>query len=80
MQEEVKWLRVSLENMLQEYEPISAGTKPVSQINPVVVHAMGEVGVDIKQQKPKEITEDLMRNSTKIVNMGCMDKTFCPTP
>jgi arsenate reductase (thioredoxin) len=79
MQEEVKWLRVSLENMLQEYEPISAGTKPVSQINPVVVHAMGEVGVDIKQQKPKDITEDLMRNSTKIVNMCCMDKTFCPT-
>jgi arsenate reductase (thioredoxin) len=79
MQEEVKWLRVSLENMLQEYEPISAGTKPVSQINPVVVQAMGEVGVDIKQQKPKDITEDLMRNSTKIVNMCCMDKTFCPT-
>jgi arsenate reductase (thioredoxin) len=61
------------------YEPMSAGTKPVSQINPVVVQAMGEVGVDIKQQKPKDITEDLMRNSTKIVNMGCMDKSFCLT-
>jgi protein-tyrosine-phosphatase len=42
------------------YESISAGTKPVSQINPVVVQAMDEVGVDIKQQKPKDITEDLM--------------------
>jgi arsenate reductase (thioredoxin) len=61
------------------YEPISAGTKPTSQINPIVVQAMDEVGVDIKQQKPKEITEDVMRNSTKIVNMGCMDKSFCPT-
>ena len=61
------------------YEPISAGTKPTSQINPIVVQAMDEVGVDIKQQKPKEITEDMMRNSTKIVNMGCMDKSFCPT-
>jgi protein-tyrosine-phosphatase len=61
------------------YEPISAGTKPTSQINPVVVEAMNEVGVDIKQQKPKDITEDMMRNSTKIVNMGCMDKSFCPT-
>jgi arsenate reductase (thioredoxin) len=61
------------------YEPMSVGTKPVSQINPVVVQAMGEVGVDIKQQKPKDITEDLMRNSTKIVNMGCMDKSFCLT-
>ncbi len=61
------------------YEPISAGTKPTSQINPVVVQAMNEVGVDIRQQKPKDITEDMMRNSTKIVNMGCMDKSFCPT-
>ena len=61
------------------YEPISAGTKPTSQLNPVVVQAMDEVGVDIKQQKPKDITEDIMRNSTKIVNMGCMDKSFCPT-
>jgi arsenate reductase (thioredoxin) len=42
------------------YEPMSAGTKPVSQINPVVVQAMGEVGVDIKQQKPKDITKDMM--------------------
>jgi arsenate reductase (thioredoxin) len=39
------------------YEPISAGTKPTSQINPIVVQAMGEVGADIKQQKPKDVTE-----------------------
>jgi arsenate reductase len=61
------------------YEPISAGTKPTSEINPIVVQGMDEVEVDIKQQKPKEITEDMMRNSTKIVNMGCMDESFCPT-
>ena len=61
------------------FEHISAGTKPTSQLNPVVVQAMNEVGVDIKQQKPKDITEEMMRNSTKIVNMGCMDKSFCPT-
>jgi protein-tyrosine-phosphatase len=47
------------------FEPISAGTKPTSQLNPVVVQAMNEVGVDIKQQKPKDITEEMMRNSTK---------------
>ena len=61
------------------FEPISVGTKLISQLNPVVVQAMNEVGVDIKQQKPKDITEEMMRNSTKIVNMGCMDISFCPT-
>jgi protein-tyrosine-phosphatase len=61
------------------YEPISAGTKPTSQINPVAIQAMNEVGVDISRQKPKDITEDMMKNSERIVNMGCMDKSFCPT-
>jgi arsenate reductase len=61
------------------FEPISAGTKPTSQVNPVVVQAMDEVGISISQQKPKDITEDMIRNSTRIVNMGCMDKSFCPT-
>lgn len=62
------------------YKAISAGTKPVSQINPVAVAVMREVGIDISNQKSKDITEDMMRNSTKIVNMGCMEKGACPTP
>jgi hypothetical protein len=42
----------------------------------------GEVVVDIGSglwNRPKDITEDMMRNSTKIVNMGCMEKDWCPT-
>ena len=63
----------------KEYEAISAGTIPVSKINPIAVQAMSEVGVDISTQKSKEITEDMIRNSSKIVNMGCIDKESCPT-
>ena len=40
---------------------------------------MKEVGIDISKQKPKEMTEDMIRNATKIINMGCMDKSFYPT-
>jgi arsenate reductase (thioredoxin) len=40
---------------------------------------MKEVGIDITNQKPNEITEDMIKNATKIINMGCMDKNFCPT-
>ncbi len=61
------------------YRAISAGSKPVSQINPIAIEAMKEVGIDISNQKSKDITEDMMRNSTKIVNMGCMEKESCPT-
>jgi arsenate reductase (thioredoxin) len=61
------------------YATLSAGTKPSGEINPLAIEVMKEVGIDIVSQKSKEITEDMMRNSTKIVNMGCMDKSFCPT-
>lgn len=61
------------------YKAISAGTKPVSQINPIAIDVMKEVGIDISDQKSKDITEEMMRNSTKIVNMGCMERESCPT-
>ena len=72
------------EGFIRKYAPrgyvtLSAGTKPSDEINPLAVEVMKEVGIDISNQKSKEITEDMMRNSEKIVNMGCMDNSFCPT-
>ena len=61
------------------FQAESAGTKPVSQINPIAIQAMKEVGIDISNQRSKEITEEMMHISDPIVNMGCMDKNFCPT-
>ena len=61
------------------FTPLSAGTNPAYHINPVVVEAMKEVGIDISKQKSKELTDEMIRESAKVVNMGCMDKNFCPT-
>jgi arsenate reductase (thioredoxin) len=61
------------------YSNISAGTRPTGEINPTAIQVMKEVGIDISKQKSKEITEDMIRNSTVRVNMGCMDKESCPT-
>ena len=63
----------------EEFVPSSAGTKPISEINPLAIQVMNEIGIDISKQKPKDLSEDMMRNSDKIINMGCMDKGFCPT-
>jgi arsenate reductase (thioredoxin) len=60
------------------YRAISAGTRPVSQINPLAVQTMKEVGIDISSQKSKIITEDMIKSSEKSVNMGCMEKAECP--
>jgi protein-tyrosine-phosphatase len=40
---------------------------------------MKEVGIDISKQKSKELTDEMIRESDNVVNMGCMDKNFCPT-
>ncbi len=61
------------------YEPLSAGTKPISRVNPLAIQVMNEIGIDISKQKPKDLSEDMMRNSDMIINMGCMEKNFCPT-
>ena len=62
----------------KNYETVSAGTVPTSQINPIAVEVMKEVGIDISSQKPKDLTDDMMRDATTIVNMGCMDGKYCP--
>ncbi|MGC2307267.1 MAG: arsenate reductase ArsC [Nitrososphaeraceae archaeon] len=61
------------------YGPLSAGTKPTSQINALAIQVMNEIGIDISKQRSKDLTEDMMRNSDKIINMGCVEKNFCPT-
>ncbi|HJS64713.1 MAG TPA: arsenate reductase ArsC [Nitrososphaeraceae archaeon] len=72
------------EGFFKKYAPsrfktVSAGTKPAYQLNPIVVEVMKEVGIDISKQRSKELTDEMIRDSYNIVNMGCMDKNFCPT-
>lgn len=63
---------------LPEFLPLSAGTKPINEINPIVVQVMKEIGIDITKQKPKILSDDMIKTSTKVVNMGCMNKESCP--
>jgi arsenate reductase len=46
------------------YEALSAGTEPVGNLNPLAIEAMKEVGIDISTQRPKIITENMIRQST----------------
>ena len=57
----------------------SAGTNPSSQLNPIVIQVMKEVGIDILNQHPKILSNFMIKNSSKTVNMGCMDKESCPS-
>lgn len=54
----------------------SAGTQPVDQVNPMVVAAMREVGIDLAEQAPKVLTASAVQDSDVVVTMGCGDA--CP--
>ena len=60
------------------YQGISAGTVPVSKINPLAIQAMKEVDIDISQNQSKLITNEMISESSSVVNMGCRDKESCP--
>jgi arsenate reductase len=60
------------------YESYSAGTQPTGAINPLAVQVMRESGIDITTQSPKTITDSMIRDASKVINMGCMDKESCP--
>ena len=54
----------------------SAGSEPADRINPAVIDAMREVGVDITKAFPKPLTDDAVRAADVVITMGCGDA--CP--
>ncbi|HEY3195907.1 MAG TPA: arsenate reductase ArsC [Candidatus Dormibacteraeota bacterium] len=49
----------------------SAGSTPASEINPRVVEAMREVGIDVSQEFPKPLTDEFVRAADVVITMGC---------
>jgi len=54
----------------------SAGSEPAGTINPAVVQAMSEVGIDLSKEFPKPLTDEVVRAADVVVTMGCGDA--CP--
>jgi arsenate reductase (thioredoxin) len=53
----------------------SAGSEP-AQLNPAVVEAMSEIGIDVSAELPKRLTEKVVRAADVVITMGCGDA--CP--
>ena len=54
----------------------SAGSTPADEINPSVVRAMSEIGIDISREFPKPLADAAVRDADVVVTMGCGDA--CP--
>src|SRR4030066_69238 len=58
----------------------SAGNKPADKVNPIVVEALKEKGIDISMNKPKLLTFQMAHDVDLIVTMGCNEQGSCPGP
>jgi protein-tyrosine-phosphatase len=54
----------------------SAGSDPADRLNPAVVAAMAEVGIDLSKEFPKPLNDDLVKAADVVITMGCGDA--CP--
>ena len=54
----------------------SAGSEPVEEINPAVIEAMSELGVDMSEAFPQPLTDEVVRAADVVITMGCGDA--CP--
>ena len=54
----------------------SAGSEPADRLNPAVVQAIREVGIDLGTERPKLLTDGAVREADVVVTMGCGDA--CP--
>jgi len=55
---------------------ISAGTEPGPRVHPEVLQAMREVGIDLEGVSPRRLTDDLAKDATILITMGCGEQ--CP--
>ena len=55
---------------------LSAGTRPVDRVHPEVVRAMTEVGIDLRNATPTQLTPTIARKAQVLITMGCGDE--CP--
>jgi arsenate reductase (thioredoxin) len=61
----------------ERHRGISAGSRPAVTVNPVVVEAMKEVGIDIAGNKPKKLTKEMVLEADLAITMGCGEEA-CP--
>jgi arsenate reductase (thioredoxin) len=54
----------------------SSGTQPADEVNPAVVEAMAEIGIDITRQIPRRMSTDQVEAADIVITMGCGDA--CP--
>jgi len=65
-------------HMAERWRAESAGTIPASEVNPLAVQAMAEIGIDISSSSPKPLDLNSLQRCSLIFSFGCIVKSVFP--
>lgn len=57
---------------------VTGGTQPADRVHPEVIEVMQDVGIDLTERTPREVTVEELRGSVCTVTMGCSASDVCP--
>jgi protein-tyrosine-phosphatase len=57
---------------------VTGGTQPANHVHEVVVEAMDEVGFDLADRTPREVTQEELLDCDPVITMGCSAGDVCP--
>jgi arsenate reductase len=61
-----------------DFHLVSGGTQPAEHVHPEVVDAMGDVGIDISNRSPREVSVEELQQCDYVITMGCSAADVCP--
>jgi arsenate reductase len=65
-------------NLEEEVTILTGGTRPAEHVHDEVIQTMGEVGIDLADATPREISFAEIRDSDYVITMGCSAEDVCP--
>lgn len=68
----------SARNLEREVLLVMGGTRPADHVHPEVVATMADVGIDVSNRAPREVTFEELQNSDYVITMGCSADDVCP--
>mgnify|MGYP000005856551 CR=1 FL=1 len=64
--------------LAEEIEIVTGGTDPAEGVHDIVVEAMDEVGIDLSDRRPREVTPAELQSCGYVITMGCSAADVCP--
>ncbi|GGL23418.1 ArsC family transcriptional regulator [Halarchaeum grantii] len=69
---------VAARGLADDIEILTGGTRPAEHVHPEVVETMRDVGIDLGDREPREVTVEEIQRADYVVTMGCSADDVCP--